>query len=155
MNKTKTPFTEAAAELAAQLGNRYWTDITNEEAAEYVTPDVIVAWIAHEALDRDDEIIVGDTMAQRLDSSTARTLLCAAAIGHADKVLEIVKGALIEQIARDLVYEANKITERYDPTDEEMSRSHVPQFFDDPVRRDQSALADCINSALRAARVSR
>ena len=65
MNKTKTPFTEAAAELAAQLGNRYWTDITNEEAAEYVTPDVIVAWIAHEALDRDDEIIVGERIAER------------------------------------------------------------------------------------------
>lgn len=142
MPKVKTAFTAAAAELAAQLGNRYWSnEITADEARGYVDTDVMAVWIAHEACDRDDEIIVGDTLAQRLTKDQARTLLCAVAIDHAAKVLEVVKGAVIEQIARDLAYEANQLVANFDPTDAEMARSSYASQVADPVRDDRCALA--------------
>ena len=154
MAKPKTPFTEAAAQLYADLGNRYWADITVDEAREYVDTDVIVAWIAQEAMNRDDNTICADTLADRLTSDQGRTLLCAVAIGHAEKVLEVFKDAVVEQVARDLMYAANKLGEQYDPGDDEANASYSG-WVDDPVASDRRAMAGEVNSALRAARVSR
>ena len=153
MAKPKTPFTEAAAQLWSDLGNRYWADITVDEAREYVDTDVIVAWIAQEAMNRDDNTICADTLADRLTSDQGRTLLCAVAIGHANKVLEVLKDAVVEQVARDLMYAANKLGEQYDPVDDEANASYSG-WVDDPVVSDRRAMAGEVNSALRAARVS-
>lgn len=154
MAKPKSAFTEAAAQLWSDLGNRYWADIIPSEAREYVDADVIVSWLAMESQGREYETICADLMAQRLTSDQARTFLLSASIDHAAKVLELVKDAMVEQIARDLVYAANKLGEDYEPTNDEATASYSG-WVDDPVSRDQSALADCMNSALRAARMTR
>lgn len=142
MQKQKTAYTVAADQLADECRNRYFdTDVRLEDATPYVDADVIVAWIAQEGLGRDDEIIVGDTMAQRLTKELARTLLCAIAIDHAAKVLEVVKGAVVEQVARDLMYDAKKLVDNYEPTDAEMSRTSYASWVADPVQDDRRALA--------------
>ena len=100
MAKPKSAFTEAAAELYSDLGNRYWADIIPSEAREYVTADVIVSWLASESQGREYETICADVMAQRLTSDQARTLLLAASIDYSAKVLELFKDAVVEQVAR-------------------------------------------------------
>jgi hypothetical protein len=155
MATPKTAFTEAAAELYSDLGNRYWADIIPSEAREYVNADVIVSWLASESQGREYETICADVIAQRLTSDQASTLLLAASIDYSAKVLELFKDAVVEQIARDLVYAANKIGEEYDPSDAEVESNSYSAWVSDPVRKDQSALADCMNSALRASRMIR
>lgn len=140
MGKQKSAFTEAAAELWSDLGNRYWADIIPSEAVEYVTADVIVSWLAQESQGREYETICSDVMAQRLTSEQARTLLLAASIDHSAKVLELFKDAMVEQIARDLVYAANKLGEDYEPSEAELTRDFASQV-DDPIIGDRRALA--------------
>jgi hypothetical protein len=141
MAKPKSAFTEAAAELWSDLGNRYWADIIPSEAREYVNADVIVSWLASESQGREYETICADVMAQRLTSDQARTLLLAASIDHSAKVLELFKDAVVEQIARDLVYAANKLGENFDPSDSEMARSSYASQVDDPLIGDRRHLA--------------
>lgn len=142
MAKPKTAFTAAAAELAAEARNRQFSSaVTADDARKYVDTDVFVAWLVDEALGRDYEIILADTLAQRLTSAQAQSVLCAAVIDHGAQVLEIVKGAVVEQVARDLADAANLLVENFDPTDSEMSRSSYASQVDDPVRDDRRALA--------------
>ncbi len=155
MAKPKSAFTEAAAQLWSDLGNRYWADIIPSEAREYVTADVIVSWLASESQGRAYETICADVMAQRLTSDQARTLLLAASIDYSAKVLELFKDAVVEQVARDLVYAANKLGENFDPSDSEMARDFHPHVPDDPVSRDRSTLARNVNGANRVARMVR
>jgi putative ubiquitin-RnfH superfamily antitoxin RatB of RatAB toxin-antitoxin module len=141
MAKPETPFTEAAAALADEAMSRQFSrDVTANDALDHITPDVFVAWIAQEALTRDDEIIVSDTLAQRLTSQVARTLLCAVAIDHAAKVQQIVKEAFYDEIARDLAYAAQKLVDNWEPTDDEMSRSYAVEV-DDPLIADRRHMA--------------
>ncbi len=156
MKQPTTAFTTAAAELAeTALHRQFDTTVTVDAAREYVDAKVMTDWLVAEALSRDMEIILADTIAQRLTTEHARSVLCALIVGHAASVQDTLQAALVEQVARDLAYAAGKLVDAFDPTDAEMARDHYPSFVDDPVRRDQSALADCVNSALRMARMCR
>jgi hypothetical protein len=151
--KPKTAYQEAIADIADDFRHRQFPDlITADDARPAVDADVIVAWVAHEALGRDDEIIVGDTLSQRLTKDQGRTLLCAAAIGHAEKVLELVKAALVEQVARDIAYEAQKINDNYCPTDSEMEGPIRPNDIDDPFLAERRSFTRRHNASLRVLR---
>ena len=142
MKKQKTAFTIAADQLADECRSRYFdTDVRLEDCTPYIDTDVIVAWIAHETMGRDDNHVIADAISERLTADLGRTLLCAVAIDHAAKVLEVVKGAVVEQVARDLMYEAQKLVDNYDPTDSEMARTSYAAEVDDPMIGDRRALA--------------
>jgi hypothetical protein len=47
---------------------------------------------------------------------------------------------VVEQVARDLAYEATKLVESFDPTDAEMSRSFAVEV-DDPLIADRRHIA--------------
>lgn len=142
MANPKNAFTAAAAELADEARNfQFTSDVTTAEARRYVDDDVIVDWFVAESQGRDLEIILADTMAQRLDTVQARRVLCALAVGHAEGACRVMREALVEQVARDLAYAANRLVENYDPADSEMSRSSYASQVADPVRDDRRALA--------------
>ena len=145
MTKPANAYQEAITDIADDFRHRQFPDnITADDARPAVDADVIVAWIAQEGLGRSDEIIVGDTLAQRLSKDQGRTLLCAVAIDHADKVLELVKVALVEQVARDIAYEAQKVVDNYEPTDSEVERCPDTTFRDEArsfARRHNASLA--------------
>ena len=151
--RTRTAYSEAIADIADDFRHRQFPDnITADDTRSAVDADVIVAWVAEEALGRSDEIIVGDTLAQRLDQDQARTLLCAIAIDHAEKVLELVKAAMVEQVARDLAYEAQKLVDNYEPTDDEVNRPITRNDIDDPFLAEQRSFTRRHNASLRTAR---
>lgn len=141
MAKPSTAFTKAVAELAAQCGNRQWSnDVTVDDAREYVDAKVIADWLVDEAAGRDLEIILADTIAQRMNSVQARGVLCSLAVGNALSAFDGMRTALVEQVARDLSYAAQKLVDEFDPTDAEMSRSFAVEV-DDPLIADQRYLA--------------
>jgi len=116
VSKPANDFRDAADELAAEFLSRQFPDsITADDARKYVDAGVLAAWTEIEATSRDENIILGDMCSQRCDAATARSLICALAVGYADKVQQMLQEALIDQVSRDLAYEATRLVENHEP----------------------------------------
>jgi hypothetical protein len=149
MQKLRNDYRDAIDELAAEFRSRQFPDnISADDAREYVDTSVITAWWALEGLNRSEEVMLADVIAQRLTADQARTVICALAIGHAAKVQEILQAALVEQVARDLAYESQKVNDNYCPTDEEMSRGITPNDIDDPFLSEQRSFTRRHNASI-------
>jgi lipase chaperone LimK len=149
---TRNKFKEAADEIAQDFLHRQFPEnVSADDCREYVDAAVIADWLGAEAASRDEHIILGDLCAQRLTRDQARSVLVALAIGNWQK-LELLQAALVEQVARDMAYESQKIVDNYDPTDEEMSRGITPNDIDDPFLQERRSFTRRHNASLRTVR---
>jgi hypothetical protein len=149
MPKPKNDYQQAIDDIASDFRHRQFPDlITADDARPAVDAGVIADWLGQEGAARDLEIVLGDLCIQRLNSDQAKTVLCALAIGHADKVQELLQAALVEQVARDIAYEAQKFNDNYCPTDSEMAGSITPNDIDDPFLAERRSFTRNHNASI-------
>ena len=146
--KIRTAFTEAVAELEAEIRSRQFPDsITTAAALEHVDHDVVVSWAQAELGSRSPQQLLLDAFENLTDADATSVINCL--LNETDTARKILSKALCEAVAYDLAYEAQKRVDNYDPTDEEMNRSIRPNDIDDPFLAEQRSFTRSYNRSLR------
>lgn len=144
----KTAFKEAAKELESETNARQFPDnITVAEAMKHVDHDVVVSWAQAELGSRSPQQLLLDAFEGLTDADATSVINCL--LNETDTARRILATALKECVAYDLAYEAQKLVDNYDPTDEEMNRPIRPNDIDDPFLAEQRSFARTHNRSLR------
>ena len=118
-----TPHLSAAIEeLAAQARNRDGI-VTTAEAKDHVDARLIAEWLGLELLKSNAPALLSEIIGDRLNEDDARTVMCSLAIGYEAKVQSLLQAALVDHIAADLCYDAQRLVDD-GPTDRQVYDDH-------------------------------
>ena len=136
----RTPYTEAVEELSAETRSKQFADnITTSEALKHVDHDVVCAWVKQELSKRSPQQLLSDAFENLTDADATSVLNCL--INETGTARKLLAACLCEYVAKDLAYDAQKLVDQYEPTDEEMSRTSYAAEVDDPLIADHRHIA--------------
>lgn len=135
-----TVYRNAADELANEFARRQFRDsITDRDAADYVTADVARGWGEVQTSDRAVHSVLSDLI-HNLTDAEGTALLRALEQQDGIPALTHLSRVFYAQVAHDLAYEAEKVVENMEPTDDEACASYSG-WVDDPVAADRRHIA--------------
>ena len=121
MAHTRTAYTNARDELAAECRSRPDRTVTIAEARTYIDAEVIHQWSLEQLKSRSPQQLMLEAFEMLTTDQTIEVWVHLPQPSR-DDARRILAAAQAESVARDLMHDAQQVVDTYDPTDDEVAR---------------------------------